>query len=129
MIIHPIQPGGYGTDGVIFQITLDFLLNICYNIIEEKEGEIKMSKTINGITMEQVEKELLWVGKYYSGGRRIDTYENLQSEADEFRDIDIVCAEGQPKHMRIIADLLDEMSLKHLGYTIYDLFNIYGKED
>ena len=37
-----------------------------------------MKRTINGITMEQVEKELLWVGKYYSGGRRIDTYENLQ---------------------------------------------------
>ena len=88
-----------------------------------------MSKTINGITMEQVEKELLWVGKYYSGGRRIDTYENLQSEEDEFRDIDIVCAEGQPKHMRIIADLLDEMSSKHLGYTLYDLFNIYGIEE
>jgi hypothetical protein len=97
--------------------------------LKKRKGEIKMSKTINGITMEQVEKELLWVGKYYSGGRRIDTYENLQSEEDEFRDIDIVCAEGQPKHMRIIADLLEEMSLKHLGYTLYDLFNIYGQED
>ena len=103
--------------------------NIGTGQTSERERGIKMSKTINGITMEQVEKELLWVGKYYSGGRRIDTYENLQSEEDEFRDIDIVCAEGQPKHMRIIADLLDEMSLKHLGYTLYDLFNIYGKED
>ena len=28
----------FRTDRVIFQITLDFLLNICYNIIEEKEG-------------------------------------------------------------------------------------------
>ena len=129
MIIKPHAARRLRDRWVIFQITLDFLLNICYNITEEKEGEIKMSKTINGITIEQVEKELLWVGKYYSGGRRIDTYENLQSEKDEFRDIDIVCAEGQPKHMRIIADLLEEMSLKHLGYTIYDLFNIYGKED
>lgn len=87
-----------------------------------------MSKTINGITVEQVQKELLWVGKYYSGGRRIDTYENLEPEENEFRDIDIVCAEGQPKHLRGIVDLLDEMQLKRLGYTIYDLFDIYGIE-
>jgi len=87
-----------------------------------------MSKTINGITVEQVQKELLWVGKYYSGGRRIDTYENLEPEEDEFKDIDIVCAEGQPKHLRGIVDLLDEMQLKRLGYTIYDLFDIYGIE-
>lgn len=88
-----------------------------------------MKRTINGITMEQVEKELLWVGKYYDGGRRIDTYENLEPEEDEFRDIDIVCAEGQPKHLRGIVDLLDEMQLKRLGYTIYDLFDIYGTEE
>ena len=103
------------------------LYNINIEVGKEKEKEMK--RTINGITMEQVEKELLWVGKYYSGGRRIDTYENLQSEKDEFRDIDIVCAEGQPKHMRIIVDLLDEMDSKHLGYTLYDLFDIYGIEE
>lgn len=88
-----------------------------------------MKRTINGITMEQVEKELLYIGKYYTGGARIDTYENLKMEYDEFKYIDLVCAEGQPKHLRGIVDLLDEMQLKRLGYTIYDLFDIYGIEE
>lgn len=95
----------------------------------ERERDIKMSKTINGITLEQLEKELLWVGKYYEGGRRIDTYENLNTEYDEFRDIDIVCAEGQPKHLRPIVELSDEMISRDLGYTFADLFNLYGKEN
>lgn len=92
-----------------------------------------MAKTILGFTFEKFIDEVVWVVKMDTGARFTGTYSEIEKYADQddVRDVDVVCAEGQPEHLRNIVELVTD----HYGrdaegnfLTFRETWELYGKE-
>lgn len=72
------------------------------------------------LSLETINRDTLWVGKLYDGGRIVGTYDELRSMMDDFRDFDILCLEGQPEHLR---EFYEGYLSQHEYYLIADYYN------
>lgn len=77
------------------------------------------------LTLETINQDTLWVGKFYEGGRIVGTWDQVSPLNDEFRDLDIVCTEGQPEHLR---EFYEGYCSQRKYYLIKDYYdNVYAK--
>lgn len=78
------------------------------------------------LSLGTIMKDTLWVGKFYDGGRMIGTYDEVSKFNDEFRDLDILCVEGQPEHLR---EFYEGYTSQNEYYLINQYYhNVYKKE-
>lgn len=79
------------------------------------------------LTLDAIQKDTMWVGKFESGGRTIGTYAELEPMMDEFRDFDV--SSNQPSHLKKFYDSYFAYSRKNGWITIPDYYNnVYAKE-
>lgn len=82
------------------------------------------------LKLEQIEKELCWVGKLTNGNRKVGTYDEVKAfldrNSDMFDDIDLCCK--QPDHLQQFVDnWLKYDSDNKCFTTLEEYYKIYCK--
>lgn len=77
------------------------------------------------LSLEQILTESLWVVKY-SGWRDVCTYDKINHDNPDIRDIDT--AAKQPEHLQPFFDAMQEYSDKHGWITIPEFYPIWVEQ-
>jgi hypothetical protein len=93
-------------------------------------------KKFAGVTLEQVQNELLMVARYSTGYRFVGTINEVNrhcdmcSDYDYIKDIDFLHKEGQTPAMQKFMTAMEQVE-KETGewYTILELFHKFGEEE
>lgn len=81
------------------------------------------------LTLNEIMKDTIWVGKLYGGVRYTGTYESLVFMEDDFRDFDVACTECQPDHLKGFYEDYWHYTRDHGFINIQDYYkNVYLNE-
>jgi len=90
-------------------------------------------KKIAGLTLDQVQKEYIWVARFDTGYRSVGTYAEVEKAIetfkDDLKDVDIVCINQQPTHLHPFFNEYFALTEKHGWLTFPDAFEKFGKEE
>lgn len=86
------------------------------------------------LTLETIMKDTLWVARHSTGYRFVGNWDAVKShvesceeeEYDYIKDMDILCAEGQPEHLREFFEAFLSQDDHYLIKDYYD--EVYSKE-
>lgn len=80
------------------------------------------------VSIEEIKTQSLWVARHTSGYRFVGTYEEASKfyDREDCKDFDVVCAEGQPKHLQKFWKDYFHYCDTHRGFiTIYDFYPLW----